>query len=735
MPQQQEPLFDLVIYGIDAADPRFLEGRAKVARLLNVAETDVQDALGMGSRVVTAGMPEELAQQGFKDLRALGVQCNLRPSTHSGRTLSLAPMSLEREFTCPRCQHEHVYQRAEQPPTMCLGCGLVFAKYDRAQLEHEERERLRRSLLAQKDHDAIRELKERQQREAQERRIRMEEELRKELGIPKAMASRRALIGTAVAVLVVGIGVGIGAARVLAQFGTDERPTAGVVMPNNSTEGSTEAVDPGLNAHRIVAAIESAPSSDVARPGDLNSLSGSRTTPKGNLDALKIDALYAQQVATRTDALFAVGQVERATQLLAQSVKGSANQPVNTSQAIRRGSAAALQRARSSGDANSVAPTFEALANTAAALPADADSRIGDLAHVARRQLDAGLAEGATTQLERLRQWAAQSSPAAKVEAQGEIGQLLTRLGRQDEAKRSFMDANAGIGQIGDRATRLHTLVRLARAYADAGNQGAAAMLIEDATLSAGRIVDPAKRIAVLQRIAEFHAESGNAQAALQVTATLDNANLRADAELLLVTAFVDRNRLGAATEVADVIAVPEYRARALGRLSAAQTLSTNALFRDLAPVTLRLAHAALANVDAAVDHAMILSELARVATLTGDASAAASDFTEAERLAAAIEAQDTRNLVYSVIAGNMIRAQSTPDAKHTADAQRLAELIADPIVAGNLTDDIAAVLASAGATLDPIPGADSPALVGNAALPTTSAARPVMQAATATAR
>ena len=246
-PQQQEPLFDLVIYGIDTADPRFLEGRAKVARLLNVAETDVQDALGMGSRVVTAGMPEELAQQGFKDLRALGVQCNLRPSTHSGRTLSLAPMSLEREFTCPRCQHEHVYQRAEQPPTMCLGCGLVFAKYDRAQLEHEERERMRRSLLVQKDHDAIRELKERQQREAHERRIRMEEELRKELGIRKAMASRRALIGTAVAVLVVGIGVGIGAARVLAQFGTDERPTAGVVMANNSTEGSTEAVDPGLS--------------------------------------------------------------------------------------------------------------------------------------------------------------------------------------------------------------------------------------------------------------------------------------------------------------------------------------------------------------------------------------------------------------------------------------------------------------------------------------------------------
>ncbi len=715
-PDQKAPLFDLVIYGIDTGNAHFLEARAKVAKLLKVADEDVEDALGMGSRVVTAGMPEDLAQQGFNDLRALGVQCNLRPSALSGRTLSLAPMSLEREFACPRCNHEHVYQRDEQPPTICRGCGLVFAKSDRAQLESEERERMRRSLLAQQDHDAIRDLKERQQREAFERRLRMEEELRKELGLPKAMANRRALIGTAVAVLVIGIGVGIGAARLLALFGDDDKNIAADSNINRSTEAAADALDPAQNAHRIVAEIEARPSNDVARPGDLNNLSGTRSTPNGNLDALKIDALYAQQLATRTDALFAVGQVEKATQLLGQSA--------DPSQAIRRGSAAALQRARSSGDANSVAPTFDALANTADALPEDTNTRIGDLAHVARRQLDAGLTEGATTQLERLRQWSAQpGSPAAKVEAQGEIGHLLARLGRQDEAKRSFLEANAGIGEIGDRATRLFTLVRLARAYADAGNQGAAAVLIEDATLSATRVADPEKRIDVLQRIAEFHADSGNAQAALQVTATLDNASLRADAELQLVTAFIDRNRLGAATEVADAITVPEYRARALGHLSAAQKQSVIALFRDMAPATLRMAHTELAHVDAAIDHAMILSELARVATVNGDASTATSDFTEAERLAAAVEAPDTRNLVFSVIAGNMIRAQ------RNADAQRVAALIADPIVAGNLADDIAKVLAASDIAVSP--AADAAALRGSdtgaqaAPLPPATAATP----------
>ena len=694
-PEEKARLFDLVIYGIDAGNPHFLEARAKVARLLNVADEEVEDALGMGSRVVTAGMPEDLAQHGFNDLRALGVQCNLRPSTLSGRALSLAPMSLQREFACPRCKHEHVYQRDEKPPTICGGCGLVFAKYDRAQLENDERERLRRSLLAQQDHDAIRELKERQQREAFERRLRMEEELRNELGLPKAMANRRALISTAVAVLVVGIGVGVGVTRLLSHLGTDDTKLAAESNLNRSTDGTADALDPGESAHRIVAEVEARPSSDVARPGDLNNLNGSRSTPKGNLDALKIDALYEQQRATQTDALFAVGQIQEATKTLSQSA--------DPSQAIRRASAVALRRARSSGDANSVAPTFDALANTAAALPADAESRIGDLAHVARGQLDAGLAEGATTQLERLRQWSAQPrSPAAKVEADGETAHLLARLGRPDEARRSFHDANAGIGAIGDRATRLFTLVRLARAYADAGNQGAAAMLIEDVTLSATRVADPAKRIAVLQRVAEFHADSGNAQAALQVTATMDNASLRADAELKLVSAFIDRNRLGAATEVADAIAVPEYRARAFGNLSAAQKQSSIALFRDIAPTTLRMAHAELANVDAAIDHAMILSELARVATLNGDASTAASDFAEAERLAAAVEAQDTRNLVFSVIAGNMIRAQ------RTADAQRIAAQIADPIVAGNLNDDIAKVLAASGASISPALPADT---------------------------
>lgn len=672
-----DDLYDLVIFELDASSVDHDEARNTVAELLGVAPSEVDDALAFGGRVVSSGLPAEQAQAHFETLRARGVRCNLRPTTSSGRSFTLEPMSLELEFECPRCKHEHVYQRDEQPPEICAGCGLVFAKYDKVQAEIAEREQIRRSLLARKEREAEDAERDRLEREAAERRARIEEELRRELGIPKAVASRKGLLAVAAGVLTLGIGVGVGASMLLRGMG-DEAPGAAVVSTNDDDEDASTG-DPGLDAHRLVAALDAAPSKDTATPGDMAGLVPPRATPAGNLDALKTDAQYERELATRTDALLARGQSQHASALLAQAT--------DRSRAIRAVTNAVVQRATTGGGAATLAPTFEVLASAVEQMPADSPSRVADLAHVVRGQISVGLADAAAPQVERARQWAAQvSAPAAKVAAQGMVADLLTRLGRRDDAMKVYAEANAGLSQLKDRAERVDAVVQLARSYADAGSTGAAAMLIEDATLSAARIADPTRRTAALREIALYHADAGNPVSARQVTATIDNPAVRADIELALTEALLGAGRLAAATEVADLISVPAFRARALAQVAMGQHGSNNALFRDQAPLTLQLARSEADRIDVPATQAMVLAELGRAAHTVGDAASAASFFAEAERAGAGITATEVRHPVLAVLAGNLARAD------RIGDAQRIVAQIADPAVAVTVTDDITRV-------------------------------------------
>ncbi len=685
MARSPSELYDLVIFEIDATSEHHDAAVARVAELLGIDPPEVDDALAFGSRVVTAGLTHDLAQSHFEALLALGVRCNLRPSTSSGRTLSLEPMSLECEFACPRCGHEHIYLRDEEPPETCTSCGLVFAKYDKVQADAAEREQIRRSLLAQKAHLDEQSERDSRETEAAERRARIEAELRRELGIPRAIASRKGLLAMTAGVLAIGIGVGVGTTLLLRSIGGDGDALQAASTSTGSDEGDGDnggADNPGLDAHRVLATLDAAPSTDAATPGDMAALAAPRSTPAGNLDALKTDALYERDLAIRADALLAAGKGQRATALLGQVA--------DRSRAIQAVTDATVRRATTDGASMNVAPAFELLAAAVEEMPADSPTRVADLAHVVRGQIGAGLADAGAARVEMARQWARQvTDPAARVAAHGVVADLLTRLGNRDDATRAFATANEALAGITDRATRIGAVVQLARSYADAGSTGTAALLVEVVTLSATRIPDPARRAAALREIALFHTDSGNTKSALLVAATIDNANVRAELELSLVESLLASGRLAAAIEVADTITVPAYRARAFGRLAIGQHTSDNALFRDLAPRTLQLARSEADRARIPADQAIVLSELARAARALGDAAASGEFFADAERIAAAIEAPETRHAVLSVLAGHLARAERLEQAR------RLVSTISDPATAVAVSDDVARVQAT----------------------------------------
>jgi hypothetical protein len=143
---------------------------------------------------------------------------------------------------------------------------------------------------------------------------------------------------------------------------------------------------------------------------------------------------------------------------------------------------------------------------------------------------------------------------------------------------------------------------------------------------------------------------------------------------------------VAAATEVTDVITVPAFRARALGQLAAGQHAGSNALFRDLAPVTLRLARSEAGRVQLPADQAIVLAELARAAQSIGDAASAGSLFADAERVTAAIDAPEVRSPVLGVLSGHLARAGRIDDAR------RLAGSITDTTFAVTVTEDVARV-------------------------------------------
>lgn len=665
--------YDVVIFGTDLEGVEREQAKQKLAELCQCAPEEAERLLQTKGVPVKQRATTEEARRLQQQLLHLGIQCNYRPSLGSGHTLALVPEEEEDPpIVCPACGHNHRPAPGTPKPGLCEKCGVVFSKFERVSAAKLEREQIRRRLMEKHQRQIEERAAEQKKREEEARRRRLEEEIRKELGLPRFIASRRGVISSAAVIFGLGLSLGAGTVYLTQQEWKASRQDAGLPA------GVDARWDPAVLAHLQAQTLLD------GTPGILDRLraAGSSKTPdapatpaKRNLLALMLDELHGDAewdlfLASRMEILLGKGALPVALELAEHLHRPQFR--------IGRGARLAEDLMKQ-GKKPEAEKLFNRLTNVAETLRAGEAARVEALCEIARHQAspDTTLA---TAQLIAGRI----TVPSAKAVAETEVGAVQANLGRQEEARAAFSRANQAIGQIADPAERLLAVARMARGYARAGSRGGAASLLEDVMNGLGALPEGDRRNAVLAEVMQSYSQLGDIQSALQAADRIGTAMDRDQALHGLVVAAITSGHLAQAMEAAEAIKTPAYQARALGLLGLAQRDQPN--YRMLAPASFERARQFAGSIVNPAERLAVTAELARFAARDPGSRMADQYFADAESLTASLRAAPDSDPALAVLAANQARGLRAAHADKT-----LAE-IRDPALVQAVTQDLAEV-------------------------------------------
>jgi len=206
-------LYDLVLIGIDAKVSDRAANINSIAKVLGMDIAKIEDIVVNNQKAtVKRGLQLHDAQQYQKQIFRHGGFCNYRLSSIGGTEFELIPIEEKNEetvFTCPACDYHEKVAAIEQLPVTCPKCGISPSKYQKEAELKAEREQMKKRLLSGQKllEQQAKELAERQEKAARQKKL--EEEIRKELGLPNLLNSRLRIFGSVALVWILGIGIGI----------------------------------------------------------------------------------------------------------------------------------------------------------------------------------------------------------------------------------------------------------------------------------------------------------------------------------------------------------------------------------------------------------------------------------------------------------------------------------------------------------------------------------------------
>ncbi|EGV29680.1 hypothetical protein ThidrDRAFT_3124 [Thiorhodococcus drewsii AZ1] len=242
-----ETLYDVMLYGIQEGKDRIEVARA-IAKSFSM-ELEKADQLleREEATLVKKGVSSDLAHRMTEALTRAGAKANCKPSIGGTGDLSLVPKTSI--LVCPGCKERLEYHIDQEAPRLCPRCGLVFAKYKEAHKRKQEVEAVRTRLKlmeAGRDEDA----KRKQEQEEEERnRKRLEDQLRKEMGIPAGLNKRWKFVSSAAATLILGLGAGGAATFFFLDHQGRLKSSASLAL--QQTSDGLGAIEGALNAEGI----------------------------------------------------------------------------------------------------------------------------------------------------------------------------------------------------------------------------------------------------------------------------------------------------------------------------------------------------------------------------------------------------------------------------------------------------------------------------------------------------
>jgi tetratricopeptide (TPR) repeat protein len=741
----QPASYDLVFFGTDLQGQERLTALKQLAQVMKVPPERLGEVLEQRRGVIARKLTSEKGEEAVRKLSKLGLRCNLRPSTESGVTLELVPAepakAADKVLECPACGHQHQVPADQPEPTMCKQCGIVFAKYLQKTTEEQERERLRQSLLAQHQRKLDQEERDRQALEAKERRERLEEEIRRELGLPRAISTPSRLIGSAAGLFLIGLFVGVAAGGVGYNlfFGAERLPPTPAGAPPDAMAAASPPpglalMDTGMQTQmqiKDLLAVSDPASTTDTRPNEPaatdatangrtvdDRLSGQGSTPattdgagvlggggvatplsaltslSGNPntgatrsttgDGQPFDFLGSRLNTLRTDSEWDLFIISRLDDLRKGGHTKEAALLIehlrNPDLLFERGAQIA-DDLRRDGRRLEADETYQRLAAAAERLPDTGGARVAAFCILARHLDNTERATDSEALFRRAEAIAASiTNPADRAAADSELAALLSNQGRTELAKASFKAAITDLKQIKNPAERLSAITWIAGATVKAGYRLSALGMLEEARGKVDTIENPQQRNGVLAAMVRAYQLAGDLPDAKGIAARISDRTERDRAIHGLLIAEIASNRLASAIELSEDLQTPAYQALAFGLLSLRQLHSPP--YQALALPATERAQVALSAITDPAEKAAIGAELGRFAARRGEPHAADTYFLNSYALAEQIKATGDRDQSLAIIITNEAMALrfATPRSKvkEIADGQLRTNVISD---------------------------------------------------------
>lgn len=687
-------LYDVVFLGVNSEDPEARETALHaIAQMLdaNVDELRQLAENGIGSAVKYA-VPLAEARQWQTEIVQLGGLCNYRPANKLSRKLELTPLEalqVTLTFACPACDYQQTVEREADMPLQCPTCGVIPSKYDKMAALKEERERIKRRLLhAQKVQDEH----ERQlatQLAEDARRRELEDEIRRELGLPRALNSRGRIVGSAAVLWLFGIGIGVGATLFLQesrQLGAGDGG-AGIDLVGTLSEGILRlpandlALPPAQDTLQQVHAYNRTMRSlhtDTGTTGNANSTStktnSSRLTTSPVFTTLAADdsvpppPIASDNLLATLDSGQLLQELAKDREwdgfLAAQTVKlTNAGDPAKAyaiaslirSTAIKTRALCYLaEYFQSIKDTLNGDNLYAQMVSIIASQP-DMQRRIEAQGLLALSLAQRGETQKLMQQLDEAEKLASNSpTPAESAEGLGRVAVYQALTGQQALADANFRRVNSIIHGLGDKNAMLYAYAKLATAYAEAGNRAVANAILNETLNATENLQGSADYAPLLAELVSGFVRAGDADAALAAAAKGELSG-RDPHVYAAVAELAFTGRLYDAMKGVDRLSAPAYKARAAALISRLQHEQPETAGH--AAATLEKATAALTQITNLHDQTIARGEMARYLAHSGNASAAEDWGKKAIASAQSLASGAERETALSLLAAHLARA------------------------------------------------------------------------------
>lgn len=615
-------LYDVVFLGVDVGDLDREASISGIAELLGMEREEIQYLVEHKlEATVREAVPMAEARKFQAAILRLGGICNYHPAQKSGLKLELAPIDDTPEesfFICPACDYRQRLESEAERPVQCPQCGVIPSKYDKVAALKEERERIKRRLL---NMHKIREQQSQQIKDTEARQRELEEKIRKELGLPKAINSRSRIMGSAVALWLLGMGMGGGGMgfyyqgqqlTAAASTAVHNNPAADYFLRDNNNPNLSPQQDSLQHIISLSRTAYQHPTVVQGGPDSGEPVDGRPVVPaaRGTGAAKTADGKPASARPAGTGAGTAAGSAKAATpgdaasqsklarldaNLLWQAVTDDrewnqflASQSRRQIEAGQSGKAYHLADAISSPalkmrifgelldhfrNENNVVEgenLTNLMVSYANGLP-NIDDRIEAFGVLAVALSRGGDVEKTQQYLESAEKLALTlENPADNAQALARAATYQTLAGKQAQAEANFRRVNTLIHSLQDKQALLRVYVKLSTSYAESGNRVIAMAILAEVLGMANQVADTIERSRLLGEISDAFVKLGDADSALAIADKLDPA-VRDKALYTVACELAYADRPYDAMKGLDKIEAPENKARAAILVSALQ--------------------------------------------------------------------------------------------------------------------------------------------------------------------